>query len=391
MRAASRLALIISPEAARTNPERGFSELTRDAFVHSAGRTGREKRVPGHDIIVIGASAGGVEALKEIMRELPADIPAALFVVLHVPAQSPSILPQILDREGPLSVGHAIDGEPIKPGRVYVAPPDNHLMVGRECVRVIHGPRENRYRPAVDPLFRSAAVAYGPRVVGVVLTGALDDGTVGMIAVKKCGGLAVVQDPHDAIYSGMPSSVMRNVRVDYCVPLAEVAPLLVRLSREPAAEGVYAVDEDLRMENRIAEQEVEADDLIEAVEKLGKLSTFTCPECGGTLWELHDVDLLRFRCHVGHAFSADSLVAEQSDGLETALWSAVRALEEKMALARRMAERSRRRNFERAARGFDEKAREAQEQADIVRKLLLSARDEPKPEESSAEEEVVES
>jgi two-component system, chemotaxis family, protein-glutamate methylesterase/glutaminase len=343
--------------------------------------------VPGHDIIVIGASAGGVEALREVARELPAGIPAALFVVLHVPAQSPSILPQILDREGPLSVGHAVDGEPINYGRVYVAPPDNHLMVERDRVRVIHGPRENRYRPAVDPLFRSAAVAYGPRVVGVVLTGALDDGTVGMIAVKRCGGVAVVQDPHEALYPGMPSSVMRNVKVDYCVPLAEVAPLLVRLSREPA-EGVYAVDEDLKTENSIAEQETEPDELIKAVEKLGRLSTFTCPECGGTLWELHDDDLLRFRCHVGHAFSADSLVAEQTDGLETALWSAVRALEEKMALAERMAEHSRQRHFERAARGFEEKAQEAQRQADALRKLLLSARDEPKPEESDAEEMV---
>jgi two-component system chemotaxis response regulator CheB len=346
--------------------------------------------VPGHDIIVIGASAGGVEALRSVVGALPADLQAAVFIVVHVPAQSPSILPQILDREGPLGVAHAVDGEPLAYGRVYVAPPDNHLMVEPGRVRVVHGPKENRYRPAVDPLFRAAAVAYGPRVVGVVLTGALDDGAVGMIAVKKCGGVAVVQDPHEALYPGMPSSVMRNVKVDYCVPLAEVAPLLVRLSREPAAEGVFNVDEDLRTENRIAEQEIGPEELIESVEKLGRLSTFTCPECGGTLWELHDADMLRFRCHVGHALSADSLMAEQTDGLETALWSAVRALEEKMALAKRMAERARRRNFERAARGFDEKSRAAQQQADTLRQLLLSARDEPKPEESVAEEEVVE-
>jgi len=344
--------------------------------------------VPGHDIIVIGASAGGVEALREVVRGLPADLQGALFVVLHVPAQSPSILPRILDRAGPLGVAHAVDGEPITPGRVYVAPPDNHLMVERGRVRVVHGPRENRYRPAVDPLFRSAAVAYGPRVVGVVLTGALDDGTVGMTAVKKCGGVAVVQDPHEALYSGMPSSVMRGVKVDYCVRLSEVAPLLARLSREPAGEGVYAVDEDLKTENRIAEQELDPDELFKAVERIGQLSAFTCPECGGALWELNDGGLLRFRCHVGHALSAESLVAEQNEGLETALWSAVRALEEKMALSRRMAERSRRSNFERSARGFDEKAREAERQADTVRQLLLSARDEPKPEEADAEEMV---
>lgn len=345
--------------------------------------------MPGHDIIVVGASAGGVEALRQLVGELPADLPAAVFAVLHVPAQSPSILPQILDREGPLGVAHAIDGEPIAYGRIYVAPPDNHLMVEPGRVRVIHGPRENRYRPAVDPLFRSAAVSYGPRVVGVVLTGALDDGTVGMIAVRKRGGVCVVQDPHEALYPGMPSSVMRNVRVDYCVRLAEIAPLLSRLSREPAAEeGAYKVDEELDTENKIAEQELGPDELMKAVQQIGTISALTCPECGGALWELHDGDLLRFRCHVGHAFSADSLVAEQTDGLETALWSAVRALEEKMALSLRMAERSRRRNFERAARGFEEKAREAKQQADVLRQLLLAARDEPKPEESDEEEMV---
>ena len=346
----------------------------------------------GHDIIVIGASAGGVEALRQIVHELPSDLQAALFVVLHVPAQTPSILPQILDREGPLPVGHALDGEPIKYGRIYVAPPDNHLLVMRDRVRVVHGPKENRYRPSVDPLFRSAAVAYGTRVVGCVLTGALDDGAVGMLAVKRRGGVCVVQDPDEAIYPGMPSSVMRSVKVDHVVRLSEVAPLIVRLSREPAAdEGAYPLDKDLETENRIAEQELDPQEFLEAVENLGTISSFTCPECGGSLWELHDGGMLRFRCHVGHAYSADSLVAEQTDSLELALWSAVRALEEKMALSNRMAERSRQRNFQKAARGFDEKAREAKQQADMLRQLLLGARDEPKPAESDEQEEVVES
>jgi two-component system chemotaxis response regulator CheB len=345
----------------------------------------------GHDIIVVGASAGGVEALRQITRELPADLPAAIFVVLHVPAQSPSILPQILDRDGPLGVAHAVDGEPITYGRIYVAPPDNHLLIERDRVRVIHGPKENRCRPAVDPLFRSAAVAYGPRVVGVVLTGALDDGTVGMVAVKRRGGVCVVQDPHDAIYPGMPSSVMRNVKVDYSVPLSDVAPLLVRLANEPAEdEGAYPVDEEFETENKIAEQQLNPQQFLDAVQHLGTISPFTCPECGGSLWELHDADLLRFRCHVGHAYSADSLVAEQTDSLEFALWSAVRALEEKMSLSRRMAERSYKHNLQRAAQGFARKAHEAQEQADMLRQLLLSARDEPKAVESDEQEEVFE-
>jgi two-component system, chemotaxis family, protein-glutamate methylesterase/glutaminase len=340
----------------------------------------------GHDIIVIGASAGGVEALRQVAEGLPADLPAAVFVVLHVAPQSPSILPLILDRAGPLRAAHPEDGEQIRPGRVYVAPPDNHLLIEPGRVRVIHGPKENRHRPAADPLFRSAAVAYGPRVVGVVLTGALDDGTVGMKAIKRRGGLAVVQDPREAFYPSMPQSVLMNVEVDYRVGLAEVGPLLARLSREPAPdEGAYPVPEDLEAENMIAEQRLSGGEMVASVEKLGRVTPLTCPECHGSLWEVRDGELLRFRCHVGHAFSGDSLMAEQGDATEDALWSAVRALEEKMVLSRRMAERSRQRGLGRAAETFDARARAAEGQADAVRQLLLSARDEPKADTASAE------
>lgn len=346
--------------------------------------------MPGHDIVVIGTSAGGVEALRQLVRELPTDLQASVFVVIHMPAQSPSLLPDILNRVGPLPAAHAVNGGPISRGRIYIAPPDNHLLVERGHVRVVHGPRENRHRPAVDPLFRSAAVAYGPRVVGVVLTGALDDGTVGMKAVKECGGVAVVQNPSEAIYPSMPRSVLQAMKVDYCVGLAEIAPLLARLSSETAEEGAHTVPDDLKTENEIAEQEMEPSELVESVQRLGTLSAFTCPECHGSLWEIHDGDLLRFRCHTGHALSADSLLAEQNDTLEGALWSAVRALEEKMLLARRMALRARERNYFRAAESFALKARDAEQQADAVRRLLLSGRDEPKPESTGLEEEEVE-
>jgi two-component system chemotaxis response regulator CheB len=347
--------------------------------------------MPGHDIIVIGTSAGGVEALRQLARELPADLRAAVFVVIHLPAQAPSLLPDILSRDGALPAAHAVNGEPIRRGRIYVAPPDNHLLVERDHMRVVHGPRENRYRPAVDPLFRSAAVAYGPRVVGVVLTGALDDGTVGMKAVKECGGVAIVQDPAEAIYPSMPRSVLRAMKVDYCVRLAEIAPLLARLSGEAAEEGAHTVPDDLKTENEIAEQQMEPSEMLESVQKLGALSAFTCPECQGSLWEIRDGELLRFRCHTGHAFSSDSLLAEQNETLEGALWSAVRALEEKMALARRMAARARDRNFQRAARSFDLTALDAERQADAVRRLLLSGRDELKAEGNGfAEQEEVE-
>jgi len=325
----------------------------------------------GHDIIVIGASAGGVEALRQLVNDLPADMPASLFVVLHIPPQNPSVLPYILERAGKLTALHPQDGARIEHGRIYVAPPDRHLLVDRGLIRVTHGPKENRYRPAVDPLFRSAARAYGPRVVGVIMTGALDDGTAGLRDVKQRGGVAVVQDPLEALYSGMPKSALANVRVDYCLPLAEIAPTLVRLAHESAAEeGAYPVPDELEIENSITENNFEAD--IESVNKLGAPSNFTCPECHGTLWEIQDGELLRFRCHVGHAYSADSLLAEQNEGLEDALWAAVRALEENSHLARRVAKRLRERDKQnRVAERMDEKAQLTEQHAQLVRQMLL--------------------
>jgi two-component system chemotaxis response regulator CheB len=281
--------------------------------------------MPGHDIVVVGASAGGVEALSQLARGLPPQIPAAIFVVLHTPPFGNSVLPLILKRAGRLPVAHARDGEPIQTGRIYVAPPDHHLLVGRGFVRLVRGPRENRNRPAVDPLFRTAARAYGRRVVGVVLSGTLDDGTAGLMAIKRLGGVAIVQDPDDALFAGMPQSAIENVEVDHVVPLDFVADLLDKLAREPVEETEEeSVPEDLDKEAAIEALDLAA---IENGERPGTPSTFACPECGGTLWELQEGELTRFRCRVGHAFSPDSLLAEQSEALETALWSAFRALE----------------------------------------------------------------
>jgi two-component system chemotaxis response regulator CheB len=333
--------------------------------------------MPGHDIIVVGASAGGVEALSQLVQALPADIPAAIFIVMHVPAQTPSLMPDILGRAGRLSAFHPEDGDRVEYGRIYVAPPDNHLLVERGYVRVVRGPRENRYRPAIDPLFRSAAVAYGPRVVGVILTGSLDDGTHGMGVVKRCGGISVIQDPNEALYPSMPRSVLQNVKVDYKLPLDEIGPLLVRLSGESVAEeGAYTVsdDLDLKIEAEIAERRMNTVELFKSIEKIGQRSTFTCPDCKGALWELYDGDLLRFRCHVGHAFSAESLVAGQTEKVEDALWIALSSLEEKVILAKRMSERARERNLNRAASTFEERAQTAEAHAETIRRVLLSGR-----------------
>jgi two-component system chemotaxis response regulator CheB len=278
------------------------------------------------------------------------------------------MMPEILNRLGRLPAHHAVDGKAIEYGRIYLAPPDHHLLVESERVRVVRGPKENRSRPAADPLFRSAAWAFGTRVVGVVLTGALDDGTAGLAAIKRRGGVAVAQDPEEALYSGMPRSAVENVDVDYCLPLAGIAPLLTRLAYTPADdESIYPISEILSIETRIERMEQSE---MEDVEKLGSPSVFTCPECSGTLWELKDGDLLRFRCHVGHAFSAESLMAEQGEELESALWAALRSLEENAALSRRMAERARERNHQISLIRYEDNARQIEQHASVIREVL---------------------
>jgi two-component system chemotaxis response regulator CheB len=324
--------------------------------------------MPTHDIIVIGASAGGVEALRATVGALPADLPAAVFVVLHLPPEPPSLLPTILQRYGHLPATHANDREPIEPGRVYVAQPDCHLIVEYGHVRAVHGPKENRHRPAVDPLFRSAARSYGPRVQGVILTGNLDDGTAGLRAIKQRGGVAIVQDPMEALYPGMPSSAIRNVAVDHIMPLADIPELLVRLAHEPAQDSaIFPVPKELDIETRIAT--MEAND-VEHVSKIGQPSMFTCPECHGTLWEMQDSNLLRFRCQVGHAYTVDSMMADQTEAVERALWAALRALEERVALTRRLANRARENNHPQSAIRFAESTEETEQHAAVIKQIL---------------------
>jgi len=324
------------------------------------------------DIIVIGASAGGVEALRALAAGLPADLAAAVFVVLHTSAESPGMLAGILDRSGPLPAVAARDRERIQPGRIYVAPPDHHLIVEPGVVRATRGPRENRFRPAIDPLFRSAAQTYGPRVVGVILTGYLDDGTAGLWTVKQLGGTAVVQDPADALVDSMPLSALRHVDVDYCLPLAEIAPLLARLAKEEAEEGVSDVPEETKIEVNIAL----ADKALEAgVLKLGEPSNYACPECHGVLLQLKEEKRIRFRCHTGHAYSLESLVAEIDEGIEESLWSAIRSVEEKVILMRHLAEHVREGQNGEAAEQFLRVAEAAQRRADLVRQAAMGVKE----------------
>lgn len=331
----------------------------------------------GHDIVVVGASAGGVETLTYLVKHLPSDLNAAILIVLHVPAHGTSVLPRILERAGNLPVSHAKDNEAIRPGRIYVAPPDYHLLVKPGYIHLTRGPRENSHRPAIDPLFRTAARAYGRRVVGVVLTGVLDDGTAGLEAVKMRGGVAVVQHPDDAMYSGMPRSAIANVDdIDYILPLSEIPNALVVLANTPVpAEPEKPVSQQMEIESELAQVNMT---VLNQDERPGQPSPFACPDCGGALWDLSQGDLLRFRCRTGHAFSSETLLAKQADALEDALWIALRALEEKSSLSRRMAGRMRDRNQSLSAKRLEQEAEGSQQQAAVIRDVLLKANGRPK-------------
>ena len=310
-----------------------------------------------------------------VCQGLPADLPAAVFVVLHIPPNAASMLPQLLARAGRLPATHAEDGAEIVPGHIYVAPPDQHLLLRRGFVRVTRGPRENRNRPALDPLFRTAAIAYGPRVVGVVLTGTLDDGTAGLFAIKRRGGIAVAQDPEDALFDGMPRSALANVPVDYCLPLVEIPAALTRLAHEPV---VHVQDGDQPMPDKLlygAEMAELDRAALEDDQRPGDPSPFSCPDCGGVLWETHDGRLTSYRCRVGHAFSAETLLASQAETYEAALWSALRALEEKASLARRMTTRARQNGLQAAAERFSSQLSDIERHVETLRRMLLSGDD----------------
>lgn len=319
-----------------------------------------------HDIIVIGGSGGGLEALRTLARGLPADLPAAVFVVLHMGATSH--LAHILTKSGPLPTVPAVSGEPIQPGRIYVAVPGCHLMLHDGHILLRRGPRENLSRPAIDPLFRSAAASFGGRVIGVVLSGALADGTAGLRAIKRCGGLAVVQDPADALVSSMPRSALRHVEVDHVCRIDDMPHLLAKLARQPAG-ATPDIPLDIRVEAAIAAQEL-AD--MRADDMLGTPSRFSCPECHGALWEIEDGSMLRYRCHVGHAFAADAVLASQGDEIDRLLGTLLRSHQERAALAHRMAEHERAKDRQMLAERLEHRARDYEHDVEIMKKLLRS-------------------
>jgi two-component system chemotaxis response regulator CheB len=335
--------------------------------------------VPARDIIVVGASAGGVEALTRLVGGFSRDLQAAVFVVLHLPAHATSALPVILERSGPLPAAHPRYGEQIRTGRIYVAPPNQHILLRPGYIRLTRGPKENGHRPAIDPLFRTAAHGYGPRVMGVVLSGMLDDGTAGLLSIKTRGGMALVQRPEDALFPGMPLSALDEVEADHCLPASELGSVLERLAREPMEDGAAPIPRD--MESEMADMELES---LQNPEGARTPSNFGCPGCGGVLSELRDGELVRFRCRVGHAYSPETLLSEQSEALEGALWAALRALEENASLAGQLTARAQERGHSRAAARFREREKDAKEHAVLIRQVLLGKGEVAQPEAADA-------
>ena len=323
------------------------------------------------DILVIGASAGGVTALRDLVRQLPPDFSAALFVVQHLSAHGPSYLPDILSRSGPLRAAHPRDGEAIRSGQIYVAPPDHHLLVEEGRVLVRRGPKENRFRPSIDALFRSAAYTYGPRVIGVVLTGLLNDGTSGMWTVKRLGGVSLVQSPEEALYPSMPESVLEYVEVDYVLPIAEMAATLRQLVTETVPEPTPLSPEEnqrIAAESRIP---AEDDAFNMGILNMGQPTTLTCPECNGVLVGITEGKLMRYRCHTGHGFTADALLTELTKSIEETEWQVLRGLEEKIMLLEQSGQRFIDAGEAQQAERFYQKAREIRRKTALIRELIF--------------------
>lgn len=323
------------------------------------------------NLVVVGASAGGVEALTTLVAGLPADFPAAVLVVLHVPSSGTSALPAILRRSGPLRAEHASDEQELVPGRILVAPPDHHVIVYDGRVTLSRGPRENGQRPAVDVTFRSAARVHGPRTIGVVLSGSLDDGAAGLLAISLRGGVGVVQDPSDSLHPGMPLSAIEAASPEHVLPVAKIPSLLTDLVSDTIPDrGPQDTASATLMEVETAMAQMDPDTIREAPEAFGQPAGFSCPDCNGSLYVLREGGLERYRCHVGHGWSPKSLLAQQSASMESALWVALRTLEEKAALSASMSREARERGHDRTAEKLAENERESYHAAGLVRDLI---------------------
>ena len=316
------------------------------------------------DIVVIGGSAGAIDVLRQIAAGLPGDLPAAVFVTVHIPATAPSHLAEILGRSGPLPAASARTGDPVEPGRILVAPPDHHLLVGADRLTLSRGPRQNGNRPSIDAMFRSAARHHGPRVSAVIVSGMLDDGSLGMLAVRRAGGLTLVQEPETAEFEAMPRNAVSTARPARVLEPLAIAGAITAAAVEGAQSAPAEPDEAAG---------AGGDDQASpgAEDRSGRPTGFSCPACGGVLWETHEAGRLDFACRVGHELSPESLLEEQAAALDGALWAALRALEEQASLSRQLAERTRRQGDRLTAERFADRAEASRRQAVVLRRSLL--------------------
>jgi two-component system, chemotaxis family, protein-glutamate methylesterase/glutaminase len=338
------------------------------------------------DIVVIGTSAGGLEALQSLFSRLPDDLNAAVLVVMHRTENTASLLPEILARSATLPVISPEDGDLIRRGQIYIGPPGVHMLVENGRVRLIRGPRENRHRPAIDPLFRSAAASFGPRVIGVILTGMLDDGTSGVMVICAHGGSAVIQSPKTAMFPAMPQNALNRVPDAVVAPIEEIPSVL----HDMIAENIEVNGYGRPIEEDVAERETKAAEVdmgqMENENRLEEASEFGCPECGGVLWEIEQGDLLRFRCRVGHAYTADHLQAAQRQAVESALWAALRALEENLSMYKRLAGRAVAAGNRETARTYEERISTTEANARVLQRFLLNVNANPENAIEAAEE-----
>jgi two-component system chemotaxis response regulator CheB len=332
--------------------------------------SGNDKQEKENRIIVMGASTGGFEAYKKIIQELPADFNHSIFIVWHMSPEVRGVLPHVLNGINSIYAAHAYDNEEIKPNRIYIARPDYHMIIEEGKIRVTHGPKENRFRPAIDPLFRSAAYEFGNRVIGVILTGGLDDGSAGLWSVKHFGGLTIVQDPLNAEVSSMPANAIEKVEVDYVVALSEIPELILRLSNQetPKIKEVMK-DDQTKKEIEIAAEKraMEKGNLI-----FPELTPYTCPECHGVLSRLHNGKIIRYRCHTGHAYSADALIVALTEKIEDGLYNAIRGMDETVMLLNHLGDHYAEINQPKLAATYFRKAKEADDRSELVRKAAYS-------------------
>jgi two-component system chemotaxis response regulator CheB len=318
------------------------------------------------DIIAIGGSLGAVDAVKQLCRDLPADLAASIFIVIHVGANGNNLLAGIFDADSAISIRTAVDGEVLRPGHAYVAPADHHLLVIGNVVRLGRGPRENMARPAIDPLFRSVAISFGSRAIAVVLTGMLNDGAAGLADVKRCGGITVVQNPADALAPDMPMGALRGSDVDYRAPLSEMAALLIKLAREEAGPPVD-IPEDIVSEVEIAlGRRSDSEVLAKFSDPVG----LSCPACGGVLSQIRRWPPLRFRCQVGHSYTAEALEAEKEGTVDEAIRVALRILEERAVLTQKMADDARQAGRSAAAASYEQRMNESRAYAATLRQAI---------------------